>query len=209
MTHRHEVLVLGIGNMLWADEGFGVRAVEALHAAYAFPDSVALHDGGTQGLYLYDIVASSRRVLVFDAIDFALPPGSLEVRRDADVPAFGASKMSPHQTGFHDILALAKLTGEAPQAITLIGVQPQELADLGGSLTDVVRARIDDAVALAQRELARWGFPGRPRTDESIGEPLNAHALSLADYEGGRPSADEACRDGDPRVLARRISGGG
>jgi hydrogenase maturation protease len=27
-----EVLVLGIGNVLWADEGFGVRAVEALHA---------------------------------------------------------------------------------------------------------------------------------------------------------------------------------
>jgi hydrogenase maturation protease len=28
------VLVLGIGNLLWADEGFGVRAVESLHAGH-------------------------------------------------------------------------------------------------------------------------------------------------------------------------------
>ena len=34
MGERCEALVLGIGNLLWADEGFGVRAVEALHAAY-------------------------------------------------------------------------------------------------------------------------------------------------------------------------------
>ena len=47
-----EVLVLGIGNLLWADEGFGVRAVEALHAAYEFPATVTLQDGGTLGLLL-------------------------------------------------------------------------------------------------------------------------------------------------------------
>ena len=40
-----EALVLGIGNVLWADEGFGVRAVEALHDAYAFPTGVCLIDG--------------------------------------------------------------------------------------------------------------------------------------------------------------------
>jgi len=44
-----EALVLGIGNVLWADEGFGVRAVEALHDAYECPGGVLLLDGGTQG----------------------------------------------------------------------------------------------------------------------------------------------------------------
>ena len=50
--------------------------------------------------------------------------------------------MSPHQTGFHDILALALLSGESPEAVTLIGVQPEESRDFGGSLRDVVRARL-------------------------------------------------------------------
>jgi len=204
MKRRCEALVLGIGNVLWADEGFGVRAVEALNASYTFPATVALRDGGTQGLYLYGIVAGARRVLVFDAIDFNLPPGTLAVRRDGEVPAGGATKMSPHQTGFNDILALAQLRGEAPEAITLIGVQPEELADLGGSLSEVVRGRIDEAVEVAVRELAAWGFVGRPRAKDNRAEPLNADALALAAYESGRPSAEEACRDGDARVLARR-----
>ena len=209
MRHRCEALVLGIGNVLWADEGFGVRAVEALNAAYAFPETVALRDGGTQGLYLYHVVASARRVLVFDAIDFNLPPGTLAVRRDGEVPACGAAKMSPHQTGFNDILALAQLRGEAPEAITLVGVQPEELADLGGSLRDVVRARIGDAVKVAVAELAAWGFVGRPRVEDNVAESLNSDALALARYEGGRPSAEEACREGDPRVLARRHDASG
>jgi len=204
MKRRCEALVLGIGNVLWADEGFGVRAVEALNASYTFPATVTLRDGGTQGLYLYGIVAEARRVLVFDAIDFNLPPGTLAVWRDDEVPACAASKMSPHQSGFNDILALAQLRGEAPEAITLIGVQPEELADLGGSLRDVVRVRIDEAVELAVKELADWGFVGRPRAKGSQAEPLNADALALAPYESGRPSAEEACREGDARVLAAR-----
>ncbi len=34
------ILVLGIGNLLWADEGFGVRCVEALNAGWSFPSQV-------------------------------------------------------------------------------------------------------------------------------------------------------------------------
>ena len=115
MTYRCEALALGIGNVLWADEGFGVRAIEALHAAYAFPEAVLLIDGGTQGLYLFDLIASARRVLVFDAIDFGLTPGSLRLLRDTEVPAWSATKLSPHQTGFNDVLALAAPARRGPR----------------------------------------------------------------------------------------------
>ena len=60
MDDRCEALVLGIGNVLWADEGFGVRAVEALHAAFAFPAGVVLQDGGTLGLNLLRARSPSR-----------------------------------------------------------------------------------------------------------------------------------------------------
>ena len=204
MDDRREVLVLGIGNMLWADEGFGVRAVEALNAAVAYPEpDVLLLDGGTLGLNLLEHVESSRRVLVFDAIDFGLAPGTLKVLRDDEVPRWGARKMSPHQNGFNDILALAQLHGRTPDTITAIGVQPVTLEDFGGSLREAVRDRIPEAVARAARQLAAWGFPGAPRAPGAVCEPLNASVLSLAEYESGRPSAEDACREGDERVLVR------
>lgn len=203
MTYRCEALVLGIGNILWADEGFGVRAVEALHATYAFPQAVSLLDGGTQGVYLFDAIASARRVLVLDAIDFGLPPGALKVLRDGEVSACTPIKISPHQTGFNDVLALAQLQGRVPAAVTVVGVQLEEISDLGGSLRDAVKARIPEAVEIAALELARWGYPGQRRAPGEAFCPLNAVALTLDVYESGRPSEAAAYRNGDPRVLAR------
>ena len=123
--------------------------------------------------------------------------------RDGEVPAWSAVKVSPHQTGFNDILALAQLRGEAPEAITLIGVQPEELSDLGGSLRDGVKARIPEAVELAASELAAWGFRRGCVEPALRVVPLNSAALALDAYESGRPSSEEACRIGDARVLAR------
>jgi hydrogenase maturation protease len=203
MDERREVLVLGIGNMLWADEGFGVRAVEALNAAYAFPiPEVLLLDGGTLGLNLLEYVEGSRRVLVFDAVDYGLPPGTLKVLRDDEVPRWGSRRMSPHQNGFNDVLALAQLHGRTPDTLAAIGVQPVTLDDFGGSLTDPVRACLGEAVGLAARQLADWGYAGRVRMESEIVEPLNSRSLALGDYESGRPSEADACRVGDPRLLA-------
>jgi len=194
------VLVLGIGNLLWADEGFGVRAVEALHQRYALPPSVSLVDGGTQGLYLLDQVCAADRLLVFDAVDFQLAPGALKVWRDDQVPVWSDTMMSLHQATFQELLSLARLRGRFPRRITLIGVQPVVLDDLGGSLSPLVRGRIDEAVELAVRELAAWGVAGVPRSQPPA-EPLSAAALALPIYEAGRPAADQACRIGDARFL--------
>jgi hydrogenase maturation protease len=197
---RPEVLVLGIGNVLWADEGFGVRAVEALHRNWRMPAGVSLVDGGTQGMYLLDHVCSAGRVLVFDAIDFALPPGTVRVFRDGDVPEGAGRAMSLHQATFQELLSLARVRGRFPDRITLIGVQPDVLDDLGGSLSAPVRARLDEAVALAVAELAAWGVQPTRRV-EPAAEPLGADALAIEAYEAGRPSASEACRIGDARFM--------
>lgn len=196
-----EVLVLGIGNVLWADEGFGVRAVEALHAGYEMPRGVNVVEGGTQGLLLFNDVCAARRLILFDAVDYRLPAGTLKVVRDADVPSWSSAKMSMHQSGFQELLALARLQGRLPERMTLIGVQPENLSDFGGSLTATVRGRLDEAVRLAVEELAAWGFAPTARAASVAGERLNAAALELNRYESERPSEESACRIGDARFL--------
>lgn len=202
---RTPALVLGIGNLLWADEGFGVRCVEALDERFEFPDGVVVMDGGTQGLGLVHDVASAERVLVLDAIDFGDEPGTLRVIEGDDVPTYAiAKKMSMHQTGFQDVLAAASLLGSSPAEVVLIGVQPRDLEDFGGALTAPVAERLDDAVALAVERLRAWGFSPRPRA--VAGGDLLAKSLSRAAYEGGRPSEQEACRIGDIRLLAAHLA---
>jgi hydrogenase maturation protease len=195
-------LILGIGNLLWADEGFGVRCVEYLNEHYRFADNVELLDGGTQGLYLVQHVQNADVLVVFDAVDYGLQPGTLKIVRDDDVPKFmGAKKMSLHQTGFQEVLATAEFAGGYPGELLLVGVQPQALEDFGGSLREVVRRQIEPAVQVALDFLARRGVV--PEVINGAETPVLSPAqLAIRHYEAGRPAENQAYRYGDPRFIA-------
>jgi len=185
----YETLVLGLGNVLWADEGFGVRCVEALNALYQVPRTVRLMDGGTQGIYLIPWVRAATRLLILDAVDYGLAPGTVKIVQNDDVPRFmGVRKVSMHQAGFQEVLMSAKLTGDFPQKIALVGVQPELLNDYGGSLTDTVRARVPEAVEMAVGVLHEWGIEARRRDAplENI-ELTGPSELDIQVYESGRP----------------------
>ncbi len=183
-TDSQRVLVLGIGNILWADEGFGVRAVEAFDRRFRTPVRVSVLDGGTQGLYLVHHVAEADRLLVFDAIDYGLPPGTLKLVEGDEVPKFtGAKKMSLHQTGFQEVLSAADLLGRYPRDIALIGCQPLDLEDWGGPLTDPVRAQIEPALALARRVLRKWGVEVEERAPGDDGPGLLRNDIDALGYE--------------------------
>jgi len=79
---ERRIVVLGVGNLLWADEGFGVRCVEALGEGWDLPPDVGLMDGGTLGLALVPLLLDTTHVLLFDAVAHRGEPGTLIVARD-------------------------------------------------------------------------------------------------------------------------------
>jgi hydrogenase maturation protease len=146
-------------------------------------------------------VQGAKRLIVFDAIDYGLPPGTMKRVEGDEVPRFmGAKKMSLHQTGFQEVIAAADLTGQLPEKLLLIGVQPEELEDYGGSLRPVVKARLDDAVAMAVAQLRDWGHALERCESKKVG--AGDTALTMDAYEAGRPSAEAASRIGDDRFMA-------
>ena len=109
-----------------------------------------------------------------------------------------------HQAGLQDVIACARLLGGCAQRMLLVGVQPVELEDYGGSLRPAVRSRIDEALALAAEYLVERGFDIRAR-ERAASSDIITPGLELANYEAGRPDAAIACRHGDGRVLARAL----
>ncbi len=206
-SHEEHIVVLGIGNVLWADEGFGVRCVETLQREWTFAPHVELIDGGTQGLYLIENVQSATRLLIFDAIDYGLAPGTLKLIENDEVPRFmGAKKMSLHQTGFQEVLCLAQFTGHYPEQVLLIGCQPEELEDFGGSLRDSVKQTLPQALALGLQRLRAWGAEPQQRPQPLAEDAtLTGAMLTLERYEAERPSALQACRVGDDRFIPKVV----
>ena len=101
-------------------------------------------------------------------------------------------KMSLHQAGMNDVLACLDMLGHVPQAFTLIGLQPVELEDYGGSLTNRYAGACRAPSRLALAGTARLGRRAGARAAAAL-EPLTG-SLALDRYESGRPSSEQACR---------------
>lgn len=165
--NTQRILVLGVGNILLQDEGVGVHVVRRLEEQFRFPEHVDLLDGATAGLELLHHFDGVARLLVVDVVDAGKPPGTIIHLDGEELPAFFSIKISPHQLGLSDLLAVAELTGKRPAETVAIGIQPASL-DTGLELSPTVAERLDDIVAAVTAQLASWGvYPTRRRSSPS------------------------------------------
>ena len=95
--------VIGLGNLLYGDEGFGVAALNSFRDLSDFPETVRCIDGGTQGIYLLDYIESCDAVMVFDALIPLDYERRVYVYRNEELPAFIHRKMSSHQMGLSEM----------------------------------------------------------------------------------------------------------
>ncbi len=151
----NRINILGLGNLLHTDEGFGVAALNSFRETTDFPPSVQCIDGGTQGIYLLDYIESCDALIVFDALIPVEFDRRLYVYRNSELPAFIHRKMSSHQMGFSELLGVAKLHGRMPQEVVLIGVPPKEL-ELHIGLSPEVALLLPEAVQQARDLVEEW-----------------------------------------------------
>jgi len=126
---QKKVGILGIGNLLLADESFGIHVVEYLESNYTFPDSVTIMDGGTAGIYMAPFLEAHDPVFVVDVVKLnGAEPGSLYTfsAEDAKDGSMQTS-MSPHQLGILEILDICKLRDREPEVVEFFCVVPESM----------------------------------------------------------------------------------
>lgn len=155
-TSKGMTVVIGLGNPLMTDDGLGLAALERLREAYAIPPDVELVDGGTWGMNLLPVIEDAASVILVDAIDTGASPGTAARIERGRLPRYLATKISPHQVDLRDVIALAELRGTLPERTVALGLQPARV-ELGNSLSDLLRCRLDDLVALVAQELTHQG----------------------------------------------------
>ena len=157
MEPNQRKVILGLGNLLQTDEGAGLAALAALREKIAAPlPPLELIDGGTLGLDLLPLVEECSHLLLLDAVDAGLPPGTVVELTGEQIPLLAGVKLSEHQVSFQEVLALARLRGRLPQHLHLVGIQPADLS-LGLAPSPLVAAQIPELVRRAQLKLAEWG----------------------------------------------------
>ncbi|MGC8874809.1 MAG: hydrogenase maturation protease [Chloroflexia bacterium] len=161
---RAPVLILGLGNPWWRDDGVGPAAVEAL-GRHPLPPGVELLDGGTGGLALLDCIAGREHLLVIDAADLEEAPGTVRrILLEEAVLQRNDGTLSFHQAGLAEVLDLARRLDLAPRNVYLFVVQPARL-EPGQGLSVEVQAGLAELLDLVCRTLevlipARAGSEG-------------------------------------------------
>jgi hydrogenase maturation protease len=173
----HDVLVVGLGNVLLTDDGVGIAAVHRLEQEWELPAGVEALDGGTLGLSLLPYIAEARHLILLDAVRTGATPGSVVRISGDDVAPVVATRLSPHQVGVKDLLDGASLIEKQPGRVLLLGVEPERIG-LGIDRTPVVEAAIAPLLDELVLELARLGYP--PEKRRTRGESADAaRALGL------------------------------
>ena len=155
MNTEH-VMIMGVGNILLSDEGFGIRVVEALQQRYDFPDNVSVIDGGVLGINLMGVIAEADQLIVVDVIRNKGNPGDLYRIDEKDVPERIRAKNSLHQIDFLESLTLCQALDKVPETV-IVGIEPQDIETLSVELTPTTAGRIDDMIQMVLSELDRLG----------------------------------------------------
>jgi hydrogenase maturation protease len=158
--------VIGLGNPLMGDDGFGLVALERLRDEWTL-EGVELADGGTWGMSLLPLVEESDRVVLLDAISSGADPGDVVVLERDRLPVYLSRKLSPHQVDMRDVLATAEWRGKLPDETVAIGVEPR-VVKMGLELSPEVEKAIDGAIWLVIARLIQWGYRCMPRETTAL-----------------------------------------
>ena len=118
-------LILAAGNPLRQDDGIGPALLEQLRLT-PYASRLVLRDIGTDGFSLIDWVKTAERVLLIDAANMGVPPGTVKLFGPSDVKLIcNGDSLSTHGMGLAEVLTLIEeLDGEMPQNLTILGIQP-------------------------------------------------------------------------------------
>lgn len=146
--------IVGLGNLMRTDDAVGMLALERLKLGLQVPRGVQLIEGGTLGLDLIYALHGITHLLAIDAIDAGVEPGTILRFSGEGIAEMPASK-SVHLLGFSDLIGAMRLTGDAPEQIVVLGVQPHTIA-WGTELTRPVEWALPRLMDAALRQVSEW-----------------------------------------------------
>lgn len=155
---KYKLTILGLGNVLFRDEGFGVHFIQYFQSRNTPPDNILIADGGTLGYMLLNIICQTEYLFVIDTVKADDKPGSIYRFHPKDIPAKIDYTISAHEVEFMDILQKSEMMGEAP-ITTFITVVPEDILSEGMELTKTLQGCLPEIEKLVLEEIEKIGLP--------------------------------------------------
>lgn len=128
------IAVIGVGNILFRDEGVGVYASRYLKENYTFEPSIDIIDGGTLGFKLMNYYQSYDKVLLLDTVSIEDEPGSVYHLPAEVLIGLGDYRQTAHEVEVVEMLEICMLLGEVAE-VSVVGIVPEDIKSVDINLT--------------------------------------------------------------------------
>ncbi|MCL4322162.1 MAG: HyaD/HybD family hydrogenase maturation endopeptidase [Deltaproteobacteria bacterium] len=163
--------IIGIGNLLLKDEGFGIHFVHYLRKKYIFGLNLRIIDGSTMGYGLLDDIFNLDNIIVIDAIKTDEKPGSI-FKFDGESIPVDLMKKTAHDVEFIDVITMCSLQGHNPR-ITIFAISPEDIINVGMDISPPLKNAMPHLEALVLEEIKPLG----------IEWSINPEYLQIAEFQ--------------------------
>jgi hydrogenase maturation protease len=164
------ILVVGVGNRLRGDDGFGVQALAAFREQGPVADVHCL-ETGIGGMHLVqELMRGYDALILFDAVDRGDPPGRVTVLEPV-LPTLDDLSPTEQRDYFCEThyatpvraLTFAREVGVLPPVVRIVGCQMADADGFGLDMHPAVQAAVPEAALVATRLAAELAGHGARR----------------------------------------------
>ena len=167
-------VVIGIGNILFKDEGVGIYAAKYLEENYNFSPAVDIIDGGTLGFKLMTYYQSYEKVVILDTVSIKDKPGSVYNLPAESLMGLGSYRRTAHEVEVVEMLEICSMLDSMAE-VNIIGIVPEDIECVDISLTETIRKNFGHLIDETVRELERSGVEASPKDGRTLEEIVRAY----------------------------------
>ncbi|MDD3466714.1 MAG: HyaD/HybD family hydrogenase maturation endopeptidase [Campylobacterales bacterium] len=160
-------IVIGVGNVLFKDEGVGIYAAKYLQQNYDFDETTQIIDGGVLGFKLMTYFQEYENVIILDTVSIEDEAGSI-FRLPADVLlGLGSYRKTAHEVEIVEMLEICSML-EKMANVVIIGIIPKDIESVENSMTNEVLAKFPDFIDATLNEIKSLGVNFSKKDDVSV-----------------------------------------
>ncbi|MDD2653181.1 MAG: HyaD/HybD family hydrogenase maturation endopeptidase [Sulfurimonas sp.] len=152
-----KIIVIGVGNLLFCDDGVGVIAAQYLRENFIFEPEIAVVDGGTLGFGLFEYFSTYDTVFVVDTISIDDEAGEIYKIPSHELLTLGGYKKSAHEVEVLQMLEICELYDKKAD-VTIIAVVPEDIATPKIGLSQTIKDVFDSLINIVISELEALGI---------------------------------------------------
>lgn len=150
-----KVIVVGVGNILFMDEGVGIYAAKYIEQNYILPQNLEVIDGGTLGFQLMSYYQEYDKVIILDTVSISDDAGSIYNLPAQELLGLGSYRQTAHEVEVVEMLEICSMLDRMAE-VSIIGIVPDDIQQVRIDLSDALKAKfnffINEIIKEVQKE---------------------------------------------------------